>query len=130
MVPAGVGLAGDPGPTASQRSTGGVLRVFEISIGAGPLHGHDREDEWFHVLDGELSHPLLGGDAFGAAAGSFVFLPRRWPHRFWAVGRPARLLLIAVPGGIEYYFHEINTASTDDERHRIGKRYDIRMIPG
>jgi hypothetical protein len=42
--------------------------------------------------------------------------------------RPAARLLIAVPGGIEDYFHEINTASTDDERHRIGKRYDIRMI--
>jgi hypothetical protein len=63
-------------------------------------------------------------------SGQFVFLPRRWPHRFWTVGRPARLLLIAVPGDIEGYFHEINTASTDDERHRIGKRYDIRMIPG
>jgi hypothetical protein len=44
---------------------------------------------------------------------------------------PARpLQLIAVPGGIEDYFHEINTASTDAERHRIGERYGIRVVPG
>jgi hypothetical protein len=64
-----------------------------------------------------------------AAAGSFVFLPRGRVHRFWAVGRPARLLLIAVPSGIEDYLHEIKTASTDDERHRIGERYGIRAVP-
>jgi hypothetical protein len=46
------------------------------------------------------------------------------------VGRPARFLLIAVPGGIEDYFHDINTASTDDERRRIGEQYDIRVFPG
>jgi hypothetical protein len=42
----------------------------------------------------------------------------------------ARLLLIAVPGGIQDYFREINTASADDERHRIGQRYGIRVVPG
>jgi len=84
VVPAGVGLAGVPGLKASQRSTDGALTVFEASVGAGPpLHVHDREDECFYVLDGELS-------------GSFVFLPRGRPHRFWAVAEPARLLLIAV----------------------------------
>ena len=79
--------------------------------------------------DGELSI-RCGRDAFSAAAGSFVFLPRGRPHRFWAVARPARLLLIAVPGGIEDSLHDINTASTDDERRRIGERYGMRVIPG
>jgi hypothetical protein len=46
------------------------------------------------------------------------------------VGRPARLLLIAVPCGIEDYFREINTASGDGERTRIGERYGIRVVPG
>ena len=46
------------------------------------------------------------------------------------MGRPARLQLIAVPGGIEDYFHDINTASTDDEHRRIGERYGIRVVPG
>ena len=99
MVPAGAGPAGDPRLKASQPSTGGALSVFETCVGAGPpLHVHDREDECFYILDGELSI-RCGGDAFGAAAGSFVLLPRGRPHRFWAADRPARLLLIAVPGG-------------------------------
>ena len=106
------------------------MSVFETSIGAGPpLHVHDHEDECFYVLDGELS-VRCGGDAFAAAAGSFVFLPRGRPHRFWTAGPPARLLLICVPGGIEDYFGEINAASGDGERHRIGERYGIRVVPG
>jgi mannose-6-phosphate isomerase-like protein (cupin superfamily) len=130
VVPAGAGLAGDPGLKASRPSTGGALSVFETSIDGGPpLHVHDREDECFYVLDGELSI-RCGGEEFGAAAGSFVFLPRGRPHRFWAVGPAARLLLIAVPGGIEDYFREINAASSDDECTRIGERYGIRVVPG
>jgi mannose-6-phosphate isomerase-like protein (cupin superfamily) len=130
VVPAGASLAGEAGLKASRHSTGGALSVFETSIAAGPpLHVHDREDECFYVLDGELS-VRCGNDAFSAAAGSFVFLPRGRPHRFWTQGPPARLLIIAVPGGIEDYFREINAAATDDERHQIGERHAIRVVPG
>jgi len=72
----------------------------------------------------------LRGEAFDAAAGSFVFLPRGRPHRFWSAGPAARLLLIAVPGGIEDYFREINAACGDDERTRTGARHGIRVVPG
>ncbi len=103
---------------------------LETSIGAGPpLHVHDRADECFYVLDGALS-VRCGSEAFEATTGSFVFLPRGRPHRFWAAGPAARLLLIAVPGGIEHYFREINVASSEDELTRIGERYGIRVVPG
>jgi hypothetical protein len=39
------------------------------------------------------------------------------------------LLLIALPGGIEDYFHDINTVTTDEER-RIGERYGLHVVPG
>jgi mannose-6-phosphate isomerase-like protein (cupin superfamily) len=129
VVPPGAGLADDPGLKASQHSTGGALSVFETTVEAGPpLHVHDRDDECFYVLDGELS-VRCGRDVFDAAAGSFVFLPRGRAHRFWARDKPARLLLIAVPGGIEDYFDQINNASDDVERHRIGELYGIRVVP-
>jgi mannose-6-phosphate isomerase-like protein (cupin superfamily) len=129
VIPPGTGLAGDPSLKASHRSTGGALSVFETTIEAGPpLHVHDREDECFYVLSGELSI-RCGGDAFDAPAGSFVYLPRGRPHRFWASGQPAKLLLITVPGGIEDYFHQINNAATDEERHQVGEQHSIRVVP-
>jgi mannose-6-phosphate isomerase-like protein (cupin superfamily) len=129
VVPPGTGVAGDPGLKASQHSTGGALSVFETTIGAGPpLHVHDQEDECFYVLGGELS-VRCGSDTFDASAGSFVFLPRGRPHRFWARDRPAKLLLITVPGGIEGYFQQINNAATDEERYQIGEQHSIRVVP-
>jgi quercetin dioxygenase-like cupin family protein len=124
----GAGVAGDPDLKASQHTTGGALSVFETTIEAGPpLHVHDREDECFYVLDGELS-VRCGGDAFDAAAGSFVFLPRGRPHRFQAREQSARLLLIAVPGSIEDYFRRINNATTEVELDQIGEQYGIRVV--
>jgi len=127
VAPPGAGLGGDPGLKASKHSTGGTLSVCETTIAAGPpLHVHDHEDECFYVLDGELS-VRCGDDILHAPAGSFVFLPRGRPHRFWATDRPARLLLITVPGGIEDYFGQINNAANDEERHRIGEQHGIRV---
>ena len=129
VLPAGAGLNGDPGLKASRHSTGGAFSLFETSIADGPPpHVHEHEDESFYILDGKLS-VRCGGDAYVAAAGSFVFLPRGRPHQFWAPEGTARLLLIAVPGGIEDYFREINTAATDEEREEIGERYGIRVVP-
>ena len=130
VVPPGVSVSDDDsGLKASQLSTGGALSVFETSIDAGPpLHVHDREDECFYVLDGDLS-VRCGSEVFNAAQGSFVFLPRGRPHRFWAAGQPATLLMIAVPGGIEDYFRQINNAPDDQERHRIGELHGIRVVP-
>jgi hypothetical protein len=68
------------------------------------------------AADGELSI-RCGSDTLDAPAGSFMFLPRGRPHRFWA--KPAaRLLLIAVPGGIEDYFHQINHVLDDPPQRR------------
>jgi hypothetical protein len=39
------------------------------------------------------------------------------------------LLLIAVPGGIEAYFREIDAAADNAERHRVGEQCGIRVVP-
>lgn len=126
----GAGLSEDDASLkASGRSTAGALTVFETNVEAGPpLHVHTREDECVYVLAGELS-VRCGDAAFDAPAGSFVFLPRGRAHRFWAKDGSARLLLIAVPGGIEHYFREINAAASDLEGHLIGEKYGIRVVP-
>src|SRR6185436_12354520 len=69
---------------SSSETTGGRVAVIEhlASQGAGsPLHVHHREDEWFYVVDGELTF-WVGGEVIDAPAGSYVFGPRDVPHTF------------------------------------------------
>jgi hypothetical protein len=69
-----------------------------------------------HTLAPGRAMPLAAGRSVTGIARSLVFLPRSHPHRFWAAGPTARLLLIAVLGGVEDYFAEFNAASSDGER--------------
>jgi Pyridoxamine 5'-phosphate oxidase len=63
--------------------------------------------------------------AIGAGQGVYVSAA----HRFWTRDQSARLLMTAVPGGIEDYFGQINNASDGVERNRIGELYGIRVVP-
>ena len=62
-----------------------------------PLHVHHNEDEWFYVLEGELS-VWVDGDTHVAPAGSFVLGPRDIPHTFIVRSEMARFLLVTEPG--------------------------------
>jgi quercetin dioxygenase-like cupin family protein len=91
---------------ASGETTGGRAVVFEqlAPRGAGsPLHVHHREDEWFYVLEGELTF-WVGGKVVDAPAGSFVYGPRDIPHTFTVTSEQARFLLVAEPAGLDAFF--------------------------
>ena len=69
---------------ASAETTAGRVAVIEhlSPRGSGsPLHVHSREDEWFYVIEGELTF-WVGGQVIDAPAGSFVYGPRGIPHTF------------------------------------------------
>ena len=88
---------------ASADSTGGRVAVIEHVAPQGfgsPLHVHRREDEWFYVLEGELT-VWVDGETIVAPAGSFVFGPRDVPHTFAVASPQARFLLVAEPAGFE-----------------------------
>lgn len=90
---------------ASADTTGGQLGLIEqlAPRGAGsPLHIHTREDEWFYVIEGELTL-WVGGEVIVAPAGSFVFGPRNIPHTFLVSSDQARFLLGTNPGGFEVF---------------------------
>jgi hypothetical protein len=85
---------------------------------------------WLQAISLLLAIAGLGVSAYETYAhlnGSHLAGGR--PHRFRAREQPARLLLIAVPGGIEDYFRQINNAATDEELRQIGEQYGIRVVP-
>jgi quercetin dioxygenase-like cupin family protein len=94
---------------ASAETTGGRVAVLEhlAPRGAGsPLHVHRRENEWFYVLEGELTF-WVGGEAIAAPAGSFVYGPREIPHTFIVSSDQARFLLVAEPAGFESFVRAV-----------------------
>jgi quercetin dioxygenase-like cupin family protein len=90
---------------ASGEQTGGRVAVTEnlAPRGSGsPLHLHKREDEWFYVIEGELTL-WVGGETIVAPAGSFVYGPQGVPHTFVVSSESARFLLGVNPAGFERF---------------------------
>jgi quercetin dioxygenase-like cupin family protein len=88
---------------AGNEATGGRAFITEqlAPQGSGsPLHVHHNEDEWFYVLEGELTI-WVDGKTIVAGAGSFVFGPRDVPHTFIVTSEQARFLLVTEPGDFE-----------------------------
>ena len=81
-----------------------AFEAFEPPGGGPPLHTHANEEEFFLVLEGEISF-YIGGLVKQAAAGQSAFVPRGVPHCFKNCSqRDARLLILFTPGNIEGFF--------------------------
>ena len=94
---------------SSSESTDGRVAVIEhlAPQGAGsPLHVHRREDEWFYVIEGELTF-WVGGRVIQATTGSFVYGPRDVPHTFVVSSAEARFLLVTEPAGFENFMRAL-----------------------
>jgi quercetin dioxygenase-like cupin family protein len=90
---------------SSSEVTAGRVAVTETLAPRGsgsPLHVHHNEDEWFYVLEGELTF-WVGGQVITAPAGSFVYGPREIPHTFMVSSGQARFLLVVEPAGFENF---------------------------
>jgi mannose-6-phosphate isomerase-like protein (cupin superfamily) len=75
-----------------------------------PLHLHEREDELFHILEGEHVFQC-GGDEFHVGPGEFLALPRGVPHAHRrVVPGTGRFLVIASPGGFDGFFRMLADA--------------------
>jgi quercetin dioxygenase-like cupin family protein len=94
---------------SSGESTAGRVAVTETLAPRGsgsPLHVHHNEDEWFYVIEGELTF-WVGGQVSTAPAGSFVYGPRNIPHTFTVSSEQARFLLVAEPAGFEDFIRAL-----------------------
>lgn len=93
----------------SGRETGGAYTAFTVvtpPAGGPPPHRHDREDEWFFILEGVVSF-LIEGKWHDARPGDFAFAPRGAVHTFKNnTAQPARMLIHTAPSGFEDFFAE------------------------
>lgn len=117
---------------APAEATGGAMSMFEEvpPLVDTPLHFHEREDEWFYVLEGEHVFQV-GEQELRARPGGIVFAPRGVPHaQRRVVPGEGRLLVVTSPGGFESFFRELAAAhdagtlgpdayAAASERHRI-----------
>ena len=96
-------------------TTGGgpcVMENHSPKGGGSPLHVHRNEDEWFYVMEGELTF-WVGGEVTVAPAGSFVYGPRGIPHTFLVSSDEARYLLVTEPGGFEGFVHALSVPAEE-----------------
>ena len=85
-----------------------------------PPHVHSREDEFFHVLSGEMRF-YVDGEVFTVTAGECMFLPRRTPHAFLVASEEVHLILLVVPGG---FLDAINKMNAPAERMEVPTEVD------
>ena len=89
--------------------TAGQYGLLEIVVPPGlgsPWHVHPEEDEWFYVLEGELSF-WVADTRLSLTAGSFGFGPKGVPHTFYAEAAGARALVGFQPMQFEGFLREV-----------------------
>ncbi len=113
--------------------TAGRFALIEEPVPPGwgpPLHVHQREDEFFQVLEGMFRFRC--GDAVQeGGAGTTAFLPRGVPHSFRNIGSgTGRLLVGLTPGGFEGFFEEAAAAGVTDAAaaEAIAARYGVTYL--
>ena len=101
------------------RETCGRVTMFTTTTqpgGGPPPHRHDREDEWFLVVEGLVSYLVDGKWTDGCGPGTSVFAPRGSVHAFKNVGDgPSKQLITVSPSGFEDFF-----AKSAEEFSRAG----------
>jgi quercetin dioxygenase-like cupin family protein len=95
---------------ASADTNGAAVVFFHQGVpplSGPPLHRHSREDEWFYVLDGEITFEIDGRRTVLHAGGS-AFAPRGTAHTFKNFrDSSAKMLVMVTPGGFQQFFEEL-----------------------
>jgi quercetin dioxygenase-like cupin family protein len=107
---------------ATRETTGGAFALLRVTCRPGfdpPLHVHRREDELWHIIEGEATFQI--GDALHTAGpGDTVWTPRNVPHapRF---DTDVRMLVLITPGGGERLFEEFSVPAQQPTLPPLGE---------
>ena len=100
--------------------TGGKFTAFlnMTPPGSGPgPHYHEREDEWFYVVEGRVSF-LMNGTWTDLFPGDCVYSPRGSVHGFKNnTDQPIRVFINIAPAGFEHFFAEVAEEWAKPEPH-------------
>lgn len=89
-----------------------IVELYATKEGSPPWHVHQREDEGFYVIDGELTISV-GDKTYHAKNGDYLLAPKNIPHTY-SVDSPgyARILMICSPAGFEDLVRAMSTPAT------------------
>ena len=90
------------------------ISVIEQAARCGdspPLHVHEREDELFHVVEGELAF-TCGDRQETVVAGNFFLVPKGVLHSFVVTSTEARWFVTTVRGDYERFIRAMSIEST------------------
>lgn len=118
----------------TSESTGDEYTVLEVLLEKGqgsPLHVHRRESETIYVAEGECVVGD-GGQEQVVLAGSMIVFEKDTPHFFRNDGEAeTKLIITAVPGGLDRYFEDVNVAlhaEKPEEIEKINRKYEIDFL--
>ena len=130
---------------AGGSDTGNAFDLVESKMKQGtepPPHLHEREDELFYVLAGELK-VFVQGQVLTVTAGESVFLPKQVPHAYLIQSEECHALALMTPGGFMDAINNMNapartmqipsdmeTYATADltETMAVFLKYGVRML--
>ncbi|MCC5611550.1 cupin domain-containing protein [Nostoc sp. CHAB 5834] len=98
--------------------TNGQYSLFDLYVPPNvgpPLHIHNREAEWFYVVNG---NPLfqMEDEVIRASTGSLIYGPQGHLHTFKNLtDTPVRMLLFYEPSGVENFFTEVGQPVSDTD---------------
>ncbi len=101
---------------ATRELTDGKYGIWEATVppgGGPPPHLHTREEEGFYIIDGEVV-VYVNDRRVVAGPGAFVNMPVGSTHWFRNESdRPAKMLVLVAPGGMEALFKHTGRPVTD-----------------
>jgi quercetin dioxygenase-like cupin family protein len=112
--------------------TGGAVGIVEIMAPPGdmpPLHVHQREDETFYVLEGELELHVGDSAPVRVLPGACTVAPRGIPHVYRVVsGEAARFLVVTTPAGFERFVAEASIPARENALPPVDAEPDMGRL--
>ncbi|MGR3496747.1 cupin domain-containing protein [Citreimonas sp.] len=96
-----------------------------------PPHLHDREEEFFRVLEARVAF-CCSGQRVEHGAGAVIVVLRGAVHRFQTIGdTTGRLMIVMTPGGFEGFFPAVDAEAPQSHQQidALAARFGMRFLP-